>query len=213
MADLNWCRDVDYGNLPQWIALIIGGVVAGFTIFGILTARKAYVEDVRTREYAQARLIYAEAKSDYWMSDGEEHVTVVKGMPDFVLVRHFEYDEYDLDDERVGEIRESNGRVIVRAKPGYLLRVVVVVIHNNSEELISLVNARFNFNYETDPRLAWVYFPVIAPRSKAYGVIVSDNRESARTALMLTFQDSTGNRWRRYEARPVTKTRDDEEFM
>ena len=59
-----WCRVVDYGSLPQWLALIVGAVVAGFTIFGILTARRAYLDDVRTRTFAQARLIYGKIAED-----------------------------------------------------------------------------------------------------------------------------------------------------
>lgn len=152
-------------------------------------------------------MIYAEAKSDDWLSDDEEHHTNVEKMPEYNLVRHFDDDAHEV------LIRESNGWVSVQATPGHPLRVVVVVIYNISEELISIVNARYDFNYETDSQPAWVYFPVIAPRSKASGVIVSDNRESTRTATLLTFQDSTGNRWRRLEGRPVTKTREDEEFQ
>lgn len=69
-AAIDWCRDVDYGNLPQWLALIVGGVVAGFTIFGILTARRAYLDDVRTRTFGQARLIYGEIVEDPHIRSG-----------------------------------------------------------------------------------------------------------------------------------------------
>lgn len=130
MPNLDWCRDVDYGNLPQWLALIVGGVVAGFTIFGIITARKAYVEDVRTREYAQARLVYAVVYRVKRMKPDETMYLHPLEIPGYQVFppEGAQYAYVDWEDSlRKRMVIQSRGNI----------QVTVVTVHNRSDELIS----------------------------------------------------------------------------
>lgn len=67
----DWCRDVDYGNLPQWVTAAIAAGVGIFTIFNVLLARRSYVEQNENLEFAQARLVYADVPRSRYIEPGE----------------------------------------------------------------------------------------------------------------------------------------------
>ena len=193
---IDWCRDVDYGSLPQWLALIVGAVVAGFTIFGILTARRAYLDDVRTRTFAQARLIYGEIVEDLHIGSGVTQLVSVTD-PKARIVQ--------LPDEGqpmpVSHGTRYQGPTL-SLTANMDARVFLVRVTNNSEELISKVD--ISLKDEDGMIGGQVADVLLAPKSMVEWVVaIPEDREFKPKEATVTFTDATGGGWIRRGGEPL----------
>lgn len=216
-GQIGWCRDVDYGNLPQWLTLGLGSIVAGFTIFGILTARSAYIEDVRTRKFAQARLVYAEVAKVYASRVlGQEMNIPLEGDPkqvDSLIVPGLGSSPLSAN----FSIWNHDKMVEIRSKES-LIRVYVVKIHNHSDEIISEVRVVLHDDGGVEvPSFVRVREGnFVAPHKTVEKLMVirRQDDEAGRAFIKLKvdvhFRDSTGKRWVRNGTEPVREALDSE---
>ncbi len=213
---LDWCRDIDYGSLPQWLALLVGAVVAGFTIFGILTARSAYVDDVRVREYAQARLVYAEVMARKNFKKEEASGGMMRGFNADAgpTVIHFA-------DEKLGRVLEvspsNRGKdsLYVDANGKSSAQIIHVRIWNNSEELVSRVvvglkvtteQGETGFGTETHDS------KILAPCGVLDIAFVVHEAVYGVDSVTVQFRDSSGIFWKRRGSEPVQQTGDSPDY-
>lgn len=197
---VDWCRDVDYGSLPQWLALIVGAVVAGFTIFGILTARKSYVEDVRHREFAQARLVYSELLESRVADTAGSTTVLPLTDPTPTIIQFREEDVLPAEIEpRVG----GRSQGFTANMP---VRIYKIMVHNDSDELISMVVTRMESNSVTIDSLSRGG-RIVGPHStlETFFIIPKDDGGD-EPKIGVRFTDSTGVRWSRTGGDPVVKT-------
>lgn len=188
----SWCRDVDYGNVPQWLT-----VAAAFvTVFGVYTARQAYRNDVRTREVGQARLVHGELVRSTLVANtnlilptgGEERAWVyTNGLP-------------NLDDSKT----------ILRVGEHEFAQLIWMTVYNNSDEIVTVLRLarhdtqtlRTDFHVNTRlPRPA-----LVGGKERTWLAITdNDHPTSGNHEVEVIFQDSAGIVWRRLGSRPVAK--------
>ncbi len=193
----SWCRDVDYGNLPQWLALIVGGAVAYFTIDGIWTAKKSYRDDVRTREYAQARLLHAAIDR----SDPVTSAEIYLPEPAALI--------YSVKDHSHGLLLNETS-TILKVPNGIVVQIIYFNVFNNSDEIITVLRlARFETkalqtDVTSDRRIPGA---ALGAKNSRQWAIVTDHEDltSGYHDAELIFQDSAGEVWRRVGSRPVEK--------
>ncbi|KAA1378765.1 hypothetical protein [Aeromicrobium fastidiosum] len=196
-GEVDWCRDIDYGNLPQWLALVVGAVVAGFTIWGILTARRAYLDDGRARKYAQARLVHA-GISQFTVIEPNLERTIVVPRDNFVSRRFIA--------KTVNQPRYWRDGNTIKWRAASTSRIVVFLFEfaNNSEEMISMKNIVL----QTEDGVTFGYKQMnlsgaLRPRDTAYLVCATDQLLRYQPVATIEFQDSSGQMWRRVGSEPV----------
>lgn len=198
---MNWCRDIDYGNLPQWLALIVGGVVAGYTIMGIRTARRSYRDDVRTREYAQARLVYAEIVRDQFLFPEEKIAFSVKDAFGHRLIE----DMSAVQDDWHYDVEDYGSTLVIKTGVESYPRATLLRVRNLSDELVSRVRVHLEtsdgvlhgFHEMDEPSL-------LRPGSDLHFVLITASRDASVEARV-SFRDSSGQWWVREGAEPVRK--------
>lgn len=207
MHSLDWCRDVDYGSLPQWLTLVLAVILGYFSILGVRTAtqsykisRDAYVEDVRTKKFAQARLVYGEVvKVTDAKTSGTTYVVSTTDQ-DAELTQFLGTD----GDTPIGvEIARMQGTFSVT--PAAPVKIFVVSVHNDSIELISKVRATLR-DGGTEIAGSVKSGRFIPPGKTVQKVlIVPAEMAPAAATVEVTFRDATGLFWRRDGAEPVAE--------
>lgn len=200
---LDWCRDIDYGSLPQWLTLGLALVVGYFTIRGVRTAvksyeisRQAFADDVRNREVSQARLVYGHLENGWPLPANGSILVPVKGRKTHKVL------------ESVGvsppkRWAATNGEMQMDGNKEEDLRVYQFRVFNNSDQPISHVSVRIDgVNVTTRPGA--LFFDVMAPKSSFGRTVVSSDTRVPKE-IDLTFRDSAGIEWHRYGSGPVIK--------
>ncbi|KAA1378767.1 hypothetical protein [Aeromicrobium fastidiosum] len=198
MPDINWCRDVDYGSLPQYIAIAVAAVAAFFSVRGYGLSQKSFREDVRTREYSQARLVYAELMEVRAINNvGSTSVFSIEGKP-----KIFQSSRDGVDPVIVHpQLGGSQG--FTANVPVWVYRTRTV---NNSEELISKVVTRVVCDgvvIDSLSRGGRLVGPRTSPETF---FIVAKDDGNHDPDVEVRFTDSTGVRWSRSGGDPVEKT-------
>lgn len=213
VEDASWCRNVDWGNAPQWITLVFALVAGYLSFLGVRTAQKSHktsqdsldtsreslAADARTREFAQARLVYADIAGESWMQPRETLTVPVRDKAGYEVV--FVISEPPIQ-AVAQEIHQGSGWHI-ETKANQYLRVLVLVVHNNSDEVISQAGVTVNLGDGTPTLEASV--GIIAPKSKAHRIIVTDMQDRNAKQVHVRFLDSTGVWWTREGGHPVRK--------
>lgn len=210
---LDWCRDVDYGNFPQWVAIAVGIIFGSITARGVWIAsasyrhsRESYEEDVRLREYAQARLIYVET---VWSRKFQAGTTVntVKGVED--LRASFTYLSSSLKPwfvvkwlGAVGGQKSLSIKTDGRAEANiFQLRV-----HNNSDEVIS--DVLLTVRERVGGTISGALLPsrvIVHPHQTADLMLVMGETGVEKYDATVAFTDSSGVAWLRVGAKPVQR--------
>lgn len=218
MALLDWCRDIDYGNLPQWLTLVLAIVIGGFSIWGVRTAnssykisRDAFLLDVQNRESAQARLVYANLSpwsiqgpktgSGYKIASWSSHETMM--MIDDLAERP-EVREVKDDPALVGTPYEGS-MIWITGRGTKKYRILQFAIYNNSDQPISGVRVAFNHNDDAKGMASHPFlFGVMPPKSALHRTVISHDLTDVRSVQVM-FRDSTGIWWKRDGSGPVEK--------
>jgi len=198
MPDINWCRDVDYGSLPQYIAIAVAGVAAFYSVRGYLLSQASFREDVRHREYAQARLVYAELVEVRAINNvGTTSVFSIEGDPKIIQSSATGENPVTVE-PRLGASQGFTANM-----PVWVYRTRVV---NNSEELISKVVTRVVCDGVVIDSLSRGG-RLVGPRTTAetFFIVSKDDGDRAPD-VDVRFTDSTGVRWSRSGGDPVEKT-------
>lgn len=195
IPSLDWCRDIDYGTLPQWLTFGLGVVVGGFTIGGIITARRSYSKGVNDTHVAQARLCYAAV-----VKSGELHPS----QPWDVVGDEPYESQYALTQGQFEEVEytDDDGRVHVQSVQTSTISFVRFKVRNNSDEVISRVTVEI---LRTDGSRSGASFDigVVDPESHRECVLFVDTLDRASLGALLSFEDSAGVKWERVNAEPV----------
>lgn len=192
-SNLSIPANIDYGSFPQWLTLLVATVVGFFTVGGIRTARKSYKKSVRDSHVAQARLVYSLRGTQGCVAPGQP-------WPEFIGVT-----EDLIDPDSVVEYENGYGvpqRVLTET-----FTYVLVKVRNNSNEVISDVTLTLA-EPSTGNLTAWsTTFPTVDPTTTEERTILFDDvgwqPGAPRYDTSVTFTDSGGAVWRRYNARPV----------
>lgn len=208
-GDSDWRRSLDYGNVPQWVALIVGAAVAAFTIRGILIAQKAYGDDVKVREFAQARLIYAEmVKTQYIRSEdtGEHEIRVKKMLPEIFYGALAPGEDFAAILHNPNEIPGFGYSVSARSEIGESGRMTVVRVNNDSNEIISAIQIEaWLCAGEPAFKVLPVESRVVLPNDFVEVVILTSGLDHLADRVRVTFTDSMGLVWSRDSVEPVRR--------
>ncbi|WP_139107645.1 hypothetical protein [Oerskovia enterophila] len=184
---------VQPGSWPDWLAAI-GTTLA----FGV--AAVAYSRDVRTRRWAQARLVHIEVTSSNTTFLGRD--APVYGDPNAATVGDVVW---------IG--KRSVGRLMARL-PIAPAAVVVAKIYNGSDELLGLTLVRaYGRNGPGDPWDFEVKGGPVGPRSEVVIDLLCSltlSNPKPDVELEVTFRDSAGRWWRRRGVEPVRRAKDKE---
>lgn len=191
---VEWCRDVDYGTLPQWLALVIGL----FTIFGIVTAWRSYAKGVNDTHVAQARLCYAVVqKRGLWVVN--DRPNDLDGVPYVDKTSRDQIEEVVYPDGSESDLVVDD------------VEYIVFMVRNNSEEIISDVVVEL-LDDDDQSLAAETGFATIDPgREQQLAFLVDHDPKNktiphwSETSVRIRFDDSAGTRWERTNARPVTE--------
>jgi len=183
MLTVGLCRDVDYGNLPQWLTWLVAVVVGTYTIKGIGFARRTYDKSVKEAILAQARLVSPLGEHQNMVVSDTSHA-------DYTPARDEWHDFEFLLHEPALEMK--------------------VVLTNNSDDQISKVVVDL-LNPDGSVRSAFMATRnIFAPRT-AFTFTVWDHegfdgqnamdREDSK--VRLRFTDATGRHWQRVQGEPL----------
>lgn len=214
----DWCRDVDYGTLPQWLTLLLGIFAGVLTYMGVRTAQRSletsqvsYTTDVRNREFAQARLVYGELVANERLAKGTGKRIATQTRADVVQFLSNAQDRSKTD---------SNGILVAPRFPASAnpsqsgmgtyfgadedCRVYLIRVHNDSDELISEVTATLRERANgSGGSIGGVLIP---PRSvvERFIVLPEDDAFDVK-AVDIKFRDATGLWWSREGPSPVVR--------
>ena len=194
--DCGWWRDLDWGSVPQWLTFAIALPVGGFTVWGIITARRSYQKSVADTHVAQARLVYATLASTRGVSSGR--LFPEGWMP-------------SADNQQVGldliEFIDDPLRVKKKVETASTDLVCFLLdVHNTSKEVIGAVEVTLIDNRtEEEIGVRWAV-GTVDPESMQQQLIcvpLPDPNTFRGLYAQVTFRDSAGTWWRRIDSRPV----------
>lgn len=210
VEDTSWCRNIDYGNLPQYLTIALAVVVGVLTFISVRTSQEAlktsrdsFDLDARTREFAQARLVYADIIHDDRMKPRETLTVPVKEKPGYEVIYATTGPPMQIT---VQEAHQGSSWQI-ETHPDQSLRVVVLAVNNNSDEVIS--QSQVSVNQTDGTPVLEGSLGIVAPRSKGYRIFVTDQNDLDAKYTQVTFLDSTGVWWTREGGHPVRKVAPD----
>ena len=187
---------ITLGSWPDWLAAV--GTSAAFLI-----AARSYRIDVRRRKEAQARLVYGQVTHVEHYGAGERFPMLARGA------------RAGFGDAAVGfvDFDPVAGSAYVAAEP---LAALTVAVHNGSEELISRVRVQVH-TFENGQVLAFnALIGPIEPRAEAVVEMLCRNDVyPARRShgVIVTFEDSSGQWWKRCNAQRVKAVPFDPAFV
>lgn len=182
---------------PGWVTACVALVVGGFTIFGVLTARRAYIKSVDDTHKAVARLVWVERMGPTTLPTAGSKSG---GRPSYLPAHDAEISSPSLF--QAGE--EHGERVSLWAVDAVR---TFARITNNSREPIGSVRLGVHRG-RTLIASSRMLFRAIPPESSrvveihfARSALGHDARADA-VRLELRFTDSAGQRWTRIGTRP-----------
>lgn len=185
---MSWCREVDWGSAPDWVAAIAALIAAVLTGIALIVAARSYRDSTRDAHEAQARLVYSTVDAVTTYQTGE----LIDGGERTVLV------------DFVASSDTTTGSAVVTALMPAIS--ITVSVKNNSSEVIAHATIRLISRVLDDENDLGCSFAAITPGTEEITTLILENHWYPGLPTVgseILFRDSGGSWWTRQGADPV----------
>lgn len=189
---MDWCRDIDYGSLPQWVGILGGLGAFCWTLY-------LYGRSLKDKELEQARL-----------------VSVFPLEPEVVGVGDpvdFSPDHANSGSDAEFEYFDDGGPML-RYRTKEPLQIRRIEVHNRSEEVVSGVTAQIGARDGSMIMSSSATPTYLRPGEKTTFVYFRPRNiqdwfsQDGKVRIRVWFTDNSGRRWRKTLGGPIERVED-----